>query len=967
LIVIFLGLLCRPAAAQAPATPAAPAASGTVVLDGAGVWRMYEVLEPPVARMDGGVLKPLLLKAPWADRKTPPPPAEWFAPGFDDHRWARGPVRLASATPYLSRLCLRGKFTVVDPSRVGVLKLSTAYRGGVIVYVNGQEVARGNMVQAAAGPVAAPGTAKPQAASGPTTGSGQASSGQGEGIAKPQAEDYPSEPFLGKEGKLLTYQEARWSAPANDPRPKALRRELSDVSIPAKLLRAGVNVIAIEIVRGAYPKVVDEKKDPKATFWNLPWDTCMALSVRLSAPSAEGLVPNAARPAEMQVWNSSLLACDYDIDFGDRAEKVFPIEIAATRNGVFSGKVVVGSAKAIGGLKAVASDLTLAAPGGAASPGGKGPTPATVSAPPAAGPAPLGAGAAAVIPAGQITVRYGLPWGSDFLTGPYDSYPFPVEASQLGCLAAAAPDEIPVRVKKAPWRPSPEPAGAPVVPGAVAPIWVTVRVPKDAKAGLYRGTLAIDARGEKQVVVPIEVKVADWALPESQDFRTAVEIIQSPDTLAMQYEVPLWSDRHWELIGESFKLLRDSGNRMVYVPLIAETNFGHEQSMVKWAKKADGSYDYDFTVMDKYLELAEKNMGKPRLVVFLAWDVYMLQKGKGGSGANQQEQGELIKGLEAAGALQGKGPLVTLAGPAGGKTENVELPHYGDPAGAKLWKPLFDQLRQRLAKHGLDKAIALGMCTDAWPTKEEVTFLAEVCPGAGWVVHSHMPAGPAVYGSKTAHQIAVWGIGTAADKSALGWKNPANPCRYFRQGDFDSFPATQWRNLCEFAITAGQRGIGRLGAEFWPVVKDKAGQRKGRIYARYPQSNWRNLDLYTSLLSAGPKGPSATQHYQNFVEGVEACEARIAIEAALSEPSQKARLGADLAQRCQDALDERMRCVQTGFSQLINYLNGDGGVLSSTGGPAVASHYWWIGSSWQDRDARLFDLAGEVAKKIDGK
>jgi hypothetical protein len=100
---------------------------------------------------------------------------------------------------------------------------------------------------------------------------------------------------------------------------------------------------------------------------------------------------------------------------------------------------------------------------------------------------------------------------------------------------------------------------------------------------------------------------------------------------------------------------------------------------------------------------------------------------------------------------------------------------------------------------------------------------------------------------------------------------------------------------------------------------------------------------------------------------VQECEARIVIEAALSDPALKGRLGADLAQRCQDALDERLRCLQLCFCQLMNYLDGDGGMLSSTGGAGVAGHYWWIGSAWQDRDAKLFDLAGEVAKKTDGK
>jgi hypothetical protein len=45
--------------------------------------------------------------------------------------------------------------------------------------------------------------------------------------------------------------------------------------------------------------------------------------------------------------------------------------------------------------------------------------------------------------------------------------------------------------------------------------------------------------------------------------------------------------------------------------------------MVRFIPKADGTFDYDFSIMDKYLDLAEKNMGKPKLVAFVAWELYL--------------------------------------------------------------------------------------------------------------------------------------------------------------------------------------------------------------------------------------------------------------------------------------------------------------------------------------------------------
>ena len=86
--------------------------------------------------------------------------------------------------------------------------------------------------------------------------------------------------------------------------------------------------------------------------------------------------------------------------------------------------------------------------------------------------------------------------------------------------------------------------------------------------------------------------------------------------------MPLWSEKHWEMIGRSFRLIGKTGSRTVYIPLIAHTNLGNAESMVRWVKKGSG-YEYDFSLMERYLDMAEKNMGRPKLIILNVWDVYM--------------------------------------------------------------------------------------------------------------------------------------------------------------------------------------------------------------------------------------------------------------------------------------------------------------------------------------------------------
>ena len=83
--------------------------------------------------------------------------------------------------------------------------------------------------------------------------------------------------------------------------------------------------------------------------------------------------------------------------------------------------------------------------------------------------------------------------------------------------------------------------------------------------------------------------------------------MQSPDSLALQYNVPLWSEEHWKLIDQSFTLLSQVGTREVFVPLICETHHGNEQTMVRWIKDpSTGSgpgggngYKYDYSIAEK--------------------------------------------------------------------------------------------------------------------------------------------------------------------------------------------------------------------------------------------------------------------------------------------------------------------------------------------------------------------------------
>ena len=678
----------------------------------------------------------------------------------------------------------------------------------------------------------------------------------------------------------------------------------------------------------------------RASTRTAAWTIAAALMVlgtvsRLSA----GVVP--------PVWTCDTLT-DETSNSTNMVKELKPIKLVGARNGSFSGKIVVESTKVIKGLQASVSALS-----------GKG----------------------TAIPVSNVQLRYGSSW--------LNWYPKSVGPNHMGTpFGLDILNESPVE---------------PVLDyysRAMEAVWVTVKVPTNAKAGTYTGEVTVKADGIAAVHVPLSLDVQDWTLPDPQDYRTWSDIIQSPDTLALEYNVPLWSEQHWKLIDRSFKLLSPNGGRVVYVPLLCRMNFGNEQSMVRWIKKGENQYEYDYTVLDKYLDSAEKNLGKPKIVVFAVWDIYL--------SAYAVERGN-IRNTEAVKQarleVQSRGPRVTSLNPATKEASIQYLPRYEDATSKALWQPMFAEIRKRMAKRGLEKTMMLGMSCDLLPTKEEVTFWKEVSGDLPWVNNSHhaIPESALIPGSKGMKGIAevgyaAFGVGhnynvNLNDRRMYGWKIPVLNTSFIRMGILNYLGTPiEMHELFAFDITGGHRGQGRMGGDYWWAVRKKNGEPSGAVPARYPEDTWHDMDIDDFYLAPGPDGAVATARLEYMKEGIQICEARIFLEDALLDEAKKARIGADLAKRCQDALDEHHHAMcktiwnnDEDLNSIHNPLPGcmdpaewivfildragklpkDGKERNALIASEVKKGQAWYLQGRLEREKKLFALSGEVAAKLD--
>ena len=90
--------------------------------------------------------------------------------------------------------------------------------------------------------------------------------------------------------------------------------------------------------------------------------------------------------------------------------------------------------------------------------------------------------------------------------------------------------------------------------------------------------------------------------------------------LALHYGVELWSEEHWRMIDTSLRMAESIGNKTLYIPLITRTNFGNTQTMVRWVAQPDRSHKLDFTIAEKYIDVATKHLGKIPIVCLAIYD-----------------------------------------------------------------------------------------------------------------------------------------------------------------------------------------------------------------------------------------------------------------------------------------------------------------------------------------------------------
>lgn len=165
-------------------------------------------------------------------------------------------------------------------------------------------------------------------------------------------------------------------------------------------------------------------------------------------------------------------------------------------------------------------------------------------------------------------------------------------------------------------------SSTPVKADETRPLWVSVEVPRGITPGTYVDTLTVD--GEHLL---LRLNVTARTLPEPDKWAFYLNLWQQPYSVSRYYNVEPWSPEHFELLKPYARMLARAGQRTISAILFFEP-WGEQSNdlflpMVETYRNADGTWDYDYTVFDKWVEFMTENGVGPDIECFsmVPWEM----------------------------------------------------------------------------------------------------------------------------------------------------------------------------------------------------------------------------------------------------------------------------------------------------------------------------------------------------------
>ncbi len=441
--------------------------------------------------------------------------------------------------------------------------------------------------------------------------------------------------------------------------------------------------------------------------------------------------------------------------------------------------------------------------------------------------------------------------------------------------------------------------------------WITVNVPAQAAPGTYQGQVTVQVPGGG--AVPLTLVVSEAVHPPMEQYGTHVNFLHSPDSVALRYEVPMWSDAHFELLAPSYAILRALGQSVLHLGVVLRSDdgdgstshpvhFGTREGVIRF--RGEGAQARpDFTAFDAMLGRWRTQVGSPQFVVLTLWD----------QAFGRQESND------EAGRMQ-----AVVTGWDGRQARNVRVPYPGTSGSEAVWQPVIEGVRQRVRQIGWDPdSVILGTAHDRKPIDRTVEFFNRIAPGIRWNVISHgrgysFRDGQFRIGAmEVAYHEYPWNPNppeNLGERILGGWDAPfpvATIARFHRGNNLRSYRWLVEGNTGRHHVRSTPViGPTRFKLEYWGVPGTD-GRGRPTISSIMNMGGWVNLMRnHTNLGTAGPRGMEPSAFLLQAMEGVQEAVARVEIEKILTDESRRARVSPELRVQAYEVLNERADFVR---------------------------------------------------------
>jgi hypothetical protein len=134
------------------------------------------------------------------------------------------------------------------------------------------------------------------------------------------------------------------------------------------------------------------------------------------------------------------------------------------------------------------------------------------------------------------------------------------------------------------------------------PVWLSIQVPRNAKAGIYKGSVKVKNNSLAIGELEFTIEVINRILPEAKDWKFHLDLWQNPFAIARVHNAKLWSAQHLMVMRPYMQMLADAGQKTITASIIHDPwnsqTYDIYQSMVKWVKKKNGQWKYDYSIFD---------------------------------------------------------------------------------------------------------------------------------------------------------------------------------------------------------------------------------------------------------------------------------------------------------------------------------------------------------------------------------